>query len=125
MNEDEIINKIIHGDIKFYQVEQYVDGDIEKATTLRRKALEKIAKVKLEHIGKYSMDMSLTASRNIENPIGCASIPIGCAGPLRVNGEIAKGNYYIPLCTTEGALVASVNRGCSIITNSGARLLGY
>lgn len=119
MNEDEIINKIIHGDIKFYQVEQYVDGDIEKATTLRRKALEKIAKVKLEHIGKYSMDMSLTASRNIENPIGCASIPIGCAGPLRVNGEIAKGNYYIPLCTTEGALVASVNRGCSIITNSG------
>ncbi|MHA1298415.1 MAG: hydroxymethylglutaryl-CoA reductase (NADPH) [Candidatus Helarchaeota archaeon] len=119
MNDDEIINKIVSENIKLYQVEKIVNGDIEKATTLRRKALEKIAKVSLKNIGNYPIDMSLTASRNIENPIGCASIPIGCAGPLKVNGEFANGSFYIPLCTTEGALVASVNRGCSIITNSG------
>ena len=119
MNEQEIIKKIVRGEIKLYQVEKHVDGDIEKATTIRRKALEKIQNIKLENIGNYSIDMSLTASRNIENPIGCASIPIGCAGPIKIKGEVANGDYYIPLCTTEGALVASVNRGCTIITNAG------
>ncbi|MHA1379352.1 MAG: hydroxymethylglutaryl-CoA reductase (NADPH) [Candidatus Helarchaeota archaeon] len=119
MNEEEIVKKIVNGDIKLYQVEKILEGDIEKATTLRRKALEKISNTKLDNIGKYPIDLALTASRNIENPIGCASIPMGCAGPLKVNGEFAKGEFYVPLCTTEGALVASVNRGCSIITNSG------
>ena len=44
------------------------------------------------------------------------------AGPLQVRGDYASGSYYIPLATTEGALVASVNRGCSAITRSGGAL---
>ncbi len=119
MNEEEIIKKLENGSIKLHQVEKYTKGDISKATEIRRKYIEKIKKISLKNMGSYTMDMSLTASRNIENPIGCASIPIGVAGPIKVNGEVAQGEFLIPLATTEGALVASVSRGCSIINKSG------
>ena len=56
---------------------------------------------------------------NIENFIGLLRIPLGIAGPLRVNGLAAKGDYLIPLATTEAALVASYHRGCRVITAAG------
>lgn len=56
---------------------------------------------------------------NIENFIGTAKIPLGIAGPLRVRGLFAQGDFYIPLATTEAALVASYTRGCSLITEVG------
>jgi hydroxymethylglutaryl-CoA reductase (NADPH) len=46
-------------------------------------------------------------------------VPIGLAGPLRVNGLFAKGDYLIPLATTEAALVASYNRGIKLISEAG------
>lgn len=56
---------------------------------------------------------------NIENFIGLTQIPIGIVGPLRINGLYAHGDFYVPLATTEGALVASYNRGAKIISLSG------
>jgi hydroxymethylglutaryl-CoA reductase (NADPH) len=56
---------------------------------------------------------------NIENAIGLLRMPIGLAGPLRVNGMSAKGDYPIPLATTEAALVASYHRGCRLLTAAG------
>jgi hydroxymethylglutaryl-CoA reductase (NADPH) len=58
-------------------------------------------------------------ARNIENFIGVARVPIGLAGPLRVNGAHALGDYYVPLATTEAALVASYSRGAQLITEAG------
>ena len=60
-----------------------------------------------------------TYEKNIENFIGTASIPIGLAGPLRVNGLNAQDDYLIPLATSEAALVASFHRGSKAITMSG------
>lgn len=57
--------------------------------------------------------------RNIENFIGTVKIPVGIAGPLRVNGLFAQGDYFIPLATTEAALVASYNRGALLISETG------
>ncbi|MCU7843903.1 MAG: hydroxymethylglutaryl-CoA reductase [Candidatus Thiodiazotropha sp. (ex Monitilora ramsayi)] len=57
--------------------------------------------------------------RNIENFIGTVKVPVGIAGPLRVNGLFAQGDYYVPLATTEAALVASYNRGAQMITRAG------
>lgn len=57
--------------------------------------------------------------RHIENFIGTVKIPVGIAGPLQVNGLYAQGSYYIPLATTEAALVASYNRGAQLITAAG------
>ncbi len=56
---------------------------------------------------------------NIENFIGSIKLPVGLAGPLRVNGLFAQGDYYIPLATTEAALVASYSRGAQLITEAG------
>jgi hydroxymethylglutaryl-CoA reductase (NADPH) len=56
---------------------------------------------------------------NIENFIGAVKLPVGLAGPLRVNGLFARGDYYIPLATTEAALVASYNRGAQLVTDAG------
>ena len=46
-------------------------------------------------------------------------MPIGVAGPLRINGEHAQGDFFVPLATTEGALVASYNRGMRLLTECG------
>src|SRR5688500_14719618 len=58
-------------------------------------------------------------ARNVENFIGAARVPVGLAGPLRVNGAHAAGDYYVPLATTEAALVASYSRGAQLITEAG------
>lgn len=65
-------------------------------------------------------------SVRIENLIGATSLPLGVAGPLALTGEHIKGEYFIPLATTEGALVASVARGCKAISLSGgAHVFAY
>lgn len=58
-------------------------------------------------------------ARNIENYIGEARVPIGLAGPLRVNGLAARADYYVPMATHEAALVASYSRGMQVISASG------
>jgi hydroxymethylglutaryl-CoA reductase (NADPH) len=58
-------------------------------------------------------------AHNIENFIGTVKLPVGLVGPLRVNGLAAQGDYYVPLATTEAALVASYHRGASVITLAG------
>jgi hydroxymethylglutaryl-CoA reductase (NADPH) len=55
----------------------------------------------------------------IENFVGFARIPVGVAGPLRINGTQAHGDFYVPLATAEGALVASIQRGASLLSLTG------
>jgi hydroxymethylglutaryl-CoA reductase (NADPH) len=57
--------------------------------------------------------------RNIEHFIGTVKVPVGLAGPLRVNGLFARGDYYVPLATTEAALVASYSRGSHLLSEAG------
>ncbi len=56
---------------------------------------------------------------NIENAVGTVKLPVGIAGPLRVNGLHAQGDYHVPLATTEAALVASYARGADVVTRAG------
>jgi len=84
----------------------------------RQAFIETYADVTLEHINKYSFDPKVTQG-NIENFTGVAQVPIGFAGPLKVNGEHADGEFLIPLATTEGTLVASYNRGIKMINLCG------
>jgi len=74
--------------------------------------------VGLHHVCKASFDPAVLPG-NIENFIGVAQVPIGLAGPLRINGEHAQGDFYVPLATTEGTLVASYSRGMRVLTESG------
>lgn len=84
----------------------------------RRKFVRGQTFCKTDHIGSYSIDPA-SVSGNIENFIGVAQVPIGLAGPLLVNGEHAQGEFYVPLATTEGTLVASYNRGMKLLRESG------
>jgi hydroxymethylglutaryl-CoA reductase (NADPH) len=72
----------------------------------------------LEHVGSYSFDPGILPG-NIENFSGAAQVPIGIAGPLRMNGEHAQGDFYVPMATTEGTLVASYNRGMRLLGECG------
>lgn len=62
--------------------------------------------------------MTETAKKNIENPIGTIQIPVGVAGPIIIHNDEETIETYVPMATTEGALLASVNRGCSVIRHS-------
>ena len=72
----------------------------------------------LEHVGRFSFDPGVLPG-NVENFTGVAQVPIGVAGPLRINGEHARGDFYVPLATTEGTLVASYNRGMRVLGECG------
>ncbi len=71
-----------------------------------------------DHLGRYSFDPAVLAG-NVENFAGVAQVPVGIAGPLLVDGEHAKGEFYVPLATTEGTLVASYNRGMKLLYRAG------
>lgn len=117
MIQEEIIQGLKEGKIKLHEIEKYTS--IEEAVKIRRQFIERITGTKIEHISNYSINMEEAQKKNIENPIGTIQIPLGIAGPIKIKGEHAKGEFYIPLATSEGALVASVNRGCSAITEAG------
>ena len=117
-DEKELINKIADGQVKLHQVEKFTD-DVDEAVTIRRKFVEKVSNTELKHLSKYSLSMEEALKRNIENPIGTIQIPVGIAGPLYIHGEHADGEYYVPIATSEGALIASINRGFSAIRAGG------
>lgn len=73
----------------------------------------------LEHVGRYSFDPAVLPG-NIENFVGVAQVPVGLAGPLLVDGEHAQGEFYVPMATTEGTLVASYSRGMRLCREAGA-----
>src|SRR6185436_1280189 len=69
-------------------------------------------------VGAYSIDSERMRGK-IENPIGAVQVPVGVAGPLLVEGEHARGVFYVPLATTEGALLRSYERGMMALTRAG------
>ena len=90
----------------------------EHMAQTRRDFVAEKASAKLDHIGHYSIDPATTAG-NIENFIGVAQVPLGLIGPLLVNGEHAQGEFYVPMATCEGTLIASYNRGARLLRESG------
>ena len=96
-----------------------------KTVRERREMMEKEKNISFSNTGHFSLDEDIASTRNCENMIGVTQIPLGIAGPLAIssfsstNQELRTKNYFIPLATTEGALVASVSRGCKAIGESG------
>jgi hydroxymethylglutaryl-CoA reductase (NADPH) len=89
-----------------------------QAAEERRAFVQERTGAELQHVGSFSFDPAILTG-NIEQFIGVAQVPIGLAGPLLVNGEYAHGEFYVPLATAEGTLVASYNRGMRLLYESG------
>jgi hydroxymethylglutaryl-CoA reductase (NADPH) len=90
----------------------------EEQAARRREFVRERTGVVLRHVGSYTLDHD-SLPGNIENFTGVAQVPVGLAGPLRIDGEHASGDFYVPLATTEGTLVASYNRGMRLLTEAG------
>src|SRR3989344_2539469 len=91
----------------------------KEKVVIRQKALASLTGVTLSAISSPTFDIAQVATHSCENLIGKTEIPLGLAGPLLIKGSYAKGEYYVPLATTEGALLASINRGCVATAQSG------
>ena len=89
-----------------------------QAISARSGFLEEKTGGEYPNLSSYSLDPA-SLPGNVENFVGVAQVPVGLAGPLLVNGEHAQGEFYVPLATTEGTLVASYSRGMKL-----ARLAG-
>jgi hydroxymethylglutaryl-CoA reductase (NADPH) len=95
------------------------DNDYTReAAAMRREFLRERTGVELEHVAQHSFDPSVVPG-NIEHFIGVSQVPIGLAGPLLVHGEEAQGEFYVPMATAEGTLVASYNRGMKLLYAAG------
>jgi len=94
------------------------DDYTRDAARLRQEFLTERSGSSLDHVGHYSLDPA-TLPGNIEHFLGVAQVPIGVAGPLLVDGEHAQGQFYVPLATAEGTLVASYNRGMKLLHEAG------
>ena len=117
MTDPESLAERVHeGDLRLHELEAHADHDV--AAEARRLLLERETDATLDTVGHYAFDAS-EAESAIENMIGAAQVPMGVAGPVTINGGAASGEFYLPLATTEGALVASVNRGLSVIESAG------
>ncbi len=97
-----------------FKAQGYTAADVAR----RRLWVEHKTGVRLDHVATCSVPTEQMRG-NIENPIGTVQMPLGIAGPLRVCGDHASGTFYVPLATSEGALVRSYERGMVTLTRAG------
>jgi len=101
------------------RIPRHEDDDYTRAAADERlDFLRERSEGELSHLGGYSFDPS-EAIGNVEHFTGAAQVPLGIAGPLLVNGEHAQGDFYVPMATAEGTLVASYNRGMKLTREAG------
>lgn len=117
LTDEEIITLVQEGKLAAYALEKVLK-DLTRAVRIRRALISRASSTKtLETslLPYLHYDYSLVMGQCCENVVGYIPIPIGIAGPLRVDGKA----FPIPMSTTEGALVASTSRGCKALNASG------
>jgi len=121
MDNEKILKKLFEQKLKIHQLENFTDP--ENARSIRIKYIQARSKLTLSEINKTHLQADTLINKNIENFIGSVEIPIGIAGPIKIIGTYAKGEFFIPLATTEGALVASTSRGATASFVSGIKTI--
>lgn len=107
--------KIVKSDLIYRNpAENYTKESVNK----RVEEIENKTGKKYPHIKNHSLDVEHLTG-NIENFIGVTQVPLGIAGPLLVNGDYAKGLFYVPMATTEGSLVDSYTRAMLVSSLAG------
>lgn len=122
LNNAELVELTLRNKIPGYMLEKILDTDKERAVAIRR---ARIARDPLTKGLTSSLEHSLLPYENYnydrvhgaccENVIGYMPLPVGVAGPINIDGK----DYYLPMATTEGVLVASTSRGAKAINSGG------
>ncbi|WP_367996253.1 hydroxymethylglutaryl-CoA reductase (NADPH) [Haloferax volcanii] len=111
-----LADRVREGELRLHELEAHADADT--AAEARRLLVESQSGASLDAVGNYGFPAEAAESA-IENMVGAIQVPMGVAGPVSIDGGSVAGEKYLPLATTEGALLASVNRGCSVINSAG------
>ncbi|KAL5200834.1 hypothetical protein ABZP36_035188 [Zizania latifolia] len=113
-DDEEIVSAVVAGKIPSYLLETRL-GDCLRAAGIRREALRRTTGREIKGLPLDGFDYASILGQCCELPVGYVQLPVGVAGPLVLDGE----RFYVPMATTEGCLVASTNRGCKAIAESG------
>lgn len=119
LDHDDLVQEIVEGRRRLHELPENLPPEV--AATVRRHAVGQMTGAELETVGQHGLDAARASRRHCENFIGATQIPLGVTGPLKIRGLWVQEDevIYVPMATTEGALVASVNRGCRAIRNAG------
>ncbi len=106
-NKNEWVERVVSGEVSFYALpDEWLES---QRVWVRREALMRMSGgVEFVEVGDDEV-LDKAGGRSCEQMIGVIKVPIGVVGPIRFFGE--KRDVFVPLSTTEGALVASVQRG--------------
>ncbi|EFJ10313.1 hypothetical protein SELMODRAFT_272011 [Selaginella moellendorffii] len=113
-NDEDLAQAVSSGRVASYSLETEL-GDELRAASVRKRAIELSTGRSLEELPLHGMDYKSIVGQCCEMVVGYVQIPVGVAGPLLLDGL----EYTVPMATTEGCLVASTNRGCKAIHQSG------
>ncbi|GFF46860.1 3-hydroxy-3-methylglutaryl-coenzyme A reductase [Aspergillus lentulus] len=130
LEDEEIVNLCLRGKIAGHALEKMMERHprmsrleaFTRAVKIRRAVVSRTQSTRdvasdLEYSKApfENYDYTLVHGACCENVIGYLPLPVGVAGPLVIDGQ----NYFIPMATTEGVLVASASRGCKAINAGG------
>jgi hydroxymethylglutaryl-CoA reductase (NADPH) len=123
LTDEELINLVNAGGnyLPLHKIETIIE-DSERGVKIRRQILAnrmgyQSANDLFSSLSYRTYDYSKVLNACCENVLGYVEIPVGYAGPLILDGK----KYFVPMATTEGALVASTNRGCKALSYYGVR----
>ncbi|KAJ0451804.1 3-hydroxy-3-methylglutaryl coenzyme A reductase 2-B [Helianthus annuus] len=105
---------VVQGTFPSYALETKL-SDCNRSAAIRREAVQRITGKSLSGLPLDGFDYESILGKCCEMPVGYVQIPVGIAGPLLLNGD----EFFVPMATTEGCLVASTNRGCKAVYVSG------
>lgn len=118
MKRNDLFSKLDSGEVKLYEIENHV-AEKSEAIDIRREYIASKLGLDFEYIDKINFNPDQIYKANCENVVGAVSLPVGLAGPMKVNGNFANGEFFTPIATTEGTLVASISRGAKLIHLAG------
>ncbi|XP_072993192.1 3-hydroxy-3-methylglutaryl-coenzyme A reductase 1-like [Typha latifolia] len=114
LDDEDLVRQVLDGKLPSYALESRL-GDCTRAARIRREAVRRMTGREMDGLPVDGFDYESILGQCCEMPVGYVQLPVGVAGPLVLNGA----QYYLPMATTEGCLVASTNRGCKAIADSG------
>jgi hydroxymethylglutaryl-CoA reductase (NADPH) len=123
---DDYVKRITKGEVSLHRLPEEWD-EYQKARVRLAAVAEMVENNTLVSKIKKNGVVGAAAGRNAEQIIGELTVPLSVVGPLLLRPAIAprlcsgqnSQELWVPLSTTEGALVASVQRGVKTIASSG------
>ncbi|KAJ5294515.1 hypothetical protein PENANT_c006G02888 [Penicillium antarcticum] len=130
LNDEELIDLSLRGKLPGYALEKTMEDEtlmsrvdaFTRAVKIRRAVVSRTpataaitATLEESKLPYKDYNYGLVHGACCENVIGYLPLPLGVAGPINIDGQ----NYFIPMATTEGVLVASTSRGSKAINAGG------